>query len=146
MSKDEVNKREPEIASAVNALVIPTIERVREWHNAFNVPISKDINIRNDELNKLRIDLLEEELNELKEALRVKDSIEVLDALADLQYVLDGTFLSLGYGKLKHSAVNEVHRSNMTKLGEDGKPVYRSDGKVLKGPNYEKPRLMDLLV
>jgi len=83
---------------------------------------------------------LAEELDELKEALAAGDMVETLDALIDLQYVLDGAFLSFGLHGVKTAAFNEVHRSNMSKLGEDGKPIRREgDGKVMKGPNYFKP-------
>ncbi len=79
-------------------------------------------------------------MDELKEALEQGDLVETLDALIDLQYVLDGAFLSFGLQHVKQAAFDEVHRSNMSKLGEDGKPIHReSDGKVLKGPNYFKP-------
>jgi predicted HAD superfamily Cof-like phosphohydrolase len=80
-------------------------------------------------------------LDELTEALKAKDPVGALDALTDLQYVLDGTYLSLGLASLKGKAFDEVHRSNMSKLGADGKPIYREDGKVLKGPDYSPPDL-----
>ena len=90
----------------------------------------------------MRIELLREELAELKEALDSGDTVGVLDALTDLQYVLDGADRSLGYHQLKDAAFAEVQRSNMSKLGPDGKPVIRpEDGKILKGPNYSPPDL-----
>ncbi len=96
--------------------------------------------------NALRIALIAEELEELKEALEQGSVLETLDALIDLQYVLDGAFLSFGLHDLKETAFAEVHGSNMSKLGEDGKPVVReSDGKILKGPNYYKPNLAQFL-
>ena len=96
--------------------------------------------------NKLRLNLLQEEVDELKEALANGDTVEALDALTDIQYVLDGAYLSLGLHKLKDAAFSEVQRSNMSKLGEDGKPIRREeDGKILKGPNYFAPDLKAVL-
>ena len=90
--------------------------------------------------------MLQEELDELKEALAHDDYVETLDALIDLQYVLDGAFLSFGMQDVKGVAFDEVHRSNMSKLGEDGKPIRREgDGKVMKGPNYFKPDMAQFI-
>ena len=117
-----------------------TIECVAEFHRSFGLPVSETVNISDGKVNQLRINLLQEELDELKEALADGDLVEVLDALTDLQYVLDGAVLSFGLQGVKDAAFNEVHRSNMSKLGADGKPIYREgDGKVLKGPDYFKP-------
>jgi hypothetical protein len=91
------------------------------------------------------MDLLEEELRELGEALEERDPVAVLDALTDLQYVLDGAYLALGFHAYKGDALLEVHRSNMSKLGENGRPIYREDGKILKGPNYSPPDLAAVL-
>ncbi len=118
---------------------------VAEFHRVYGQPIADAPNINDETLNELRINLLDEELEELCAALRARDPVEVLDALVDLQYVLDGAFLSLGFAAFKDAALAEVHRSNMTKLGEDGRPVFRSDGKVTKGPNYEPPNLAGVL-
>lgn len=123
----------------------PSLEMVREFHTVFGQPINKTPFIGDNDLNILRLELLIEELEELDEALLKRDSVEVLDALCDLQYVLDGTFLALGYGHLKDKAMAEVHRSNMTKLDEEGKPIYREDGKILKGPNFSEPDLAQFL-
>ena len=96
--------------------------------------------------NDLRINLLAEELDELREALVAGDIVEVLDALTDLQYVLDGAYLSFGLHDVKDAAFAEVQRSNMSKLGEDGKPIRReSDGKILKGPNFFEPDLSQFI-
>lgn len=119
-----------------------TLDSVREFHEAYGLPVAKAANIADARVNGLRIELLREELQELQEALDAGDLTEVLDALTDLQYVLDGAFLSFGLQDLKETAFTEVHRSNMSKLGADGKPVVReSDGKILKGPNYSPPDL-----
>jgi len=117
-----------------------TLEQVQEFHETYGLPVLDKPSIADEKTNALRINLLAEELDELKEALEQGDLIETLDALIDLQYVLDGAFLSFGLQHVKEAAFNEVHRSNMSKLGEDGKPIRReSDGKVLKGPDYFKP-------
>jgi predicted HAD superfamily Cof-like phosphohydrolase len=119
-----------------------TLDQVREFHETYGAAINDEPHIADTDLNAFRVRLLQEELDELKEALADGDAVETLDALTDLQYVLDGAFLSLGMHGVKDTAFAEVHRSNMSKLGEDGKPILReSDGKVLKGPNYFKPDL-----
>jgi predicted HAD superfamily Cof-like phosphohydrolase len=119
-----------------------TLDQVREFHETYGAAINDEPHIADTDLNAFRVRLLQEELDELKEALADGDAVETLDALTDLQYVLDGAFLSLGMHGVKDAAFAEVHRSNMSKLGEDGKPILReSDGKVLKGPNYFKPDL-----
>ena len=116
-----------------------SIDLVAEFHRAFGHPINDSPTIDDLDLNDLRKQLLREELGELAQALDDDDAIGVLDALCDLQYVLDGAFLAFGFHKVKDAAVTEVHRSNMSKLGADGKPVVRDDGKILKGPNYSPP-------
>lgn len=119
-----------------------TIEQVQEFHETYGLPVHGEPNLSCEQTKQLRINLLQEELNELKEALANNDAQETLDALIDLQYVLDGAFLSFGLQAVKELAFDEVHRSNMSKLGEDGKPIRRpEDGKVMKGPNYFKPDL-----
>lgn len=117
------------------------LNRVAEFHAAFGHPINECPQLGEFKLAKLRLDLLREELGELAGAVLAEDSVEILDALCDLQYVLDGAFLALGFHQLKEAGMAEVHRSNMSKLGEDGKPIYREDGKVMKGPNYSPPDL-----
>lgn len=88
---------------------------------------------------KLRIDLIQEELDELKEAISNKDIVEVADALTDILYVTYGAGHSFGINL--DDCFSEVQRSNMSKLGDDGKPIFNESGKVLKGPNYFKPDL-----
>ncbi|MGH1403182.1 MAG: hypothetical protein ACRBDL_02970 [Alphaproteobacteria bacterium] len=123
-----------------------TLKQVQEFHETYGLPVEADPTISDKKTNELRINLLAEELDELKEALEQGDMVETLDALIDLQYVLDGAFLSFGMQTLKQEAFDEVHRSNMSKLGEDGKPIRReSDGKVLKGPNYFKPDMAQFI-
>lgn len=123
-----------------------TLEQVREFHETYGAAINDEPHISDKDLNAFRISLLQEELDELKEALADNDPIETLDALIDIQYVLDGAFLSLGFHDVKMAAFSEVQRSNMSKLGEDGKPILReSDGKVMKGPNYFKPDMAQFI-
>ncbi len=123
-----------------------TIEQVQEFHEAFDLPVEERQTTGSDQTKKLRINLLAEELDELKEALENDDAQETLDALIDLQYVLDGAFLSFGFQDVKNAAFAEVHRSNMSKLGADGKPIRRpEDGKVLKGPDYFKPDMAQFI-
>lgn len=123
-----------------------TLEQVQEFHETYGLPVAAAPDISNEKTNQLRINLLAEELEELQEALEEGDLVEVLDALVDLQYVLDGAFLSFGLHPVKESAFNEVHRSNMSKLDANGKPIRReSDGKILKGPNYFEPDLAQFI-
>ena len=123
-----------------------TLEQVREFHETYGLPVESAPNISDQKTNDLRINLIAEELEELQEALKNNDIVETLDALIDLQYVLDGAFLSFGLHDVKEIAFAEVHRSNMSKLGEDGKPIRReSDGKVMKGPNYFVPDMSQFI-
>ncbi len=123
-----------------------TLEQVQEFHETYGLPVESSPNISDQKTNDLRINLIAEELEELKEALKNNDIVETLDALIDLQYVLDGAFLSFGLHDVKETAFAEVHRSNMSKLGEDGKPIRReSDGKVMKGPNYFVPDMSQFI-
>ncbi|NCO03302.1 MAG: nucleoside triphosphate pyrophosphohydrolase family protein [Alphaproteobacteria bacterium] len=117
-----------------------TLDQVQEFHETYGLPVESEQTTGSMQTKELRINLLQEELDELKEALENDDIVETLDALIDLQYVLDGAFLSFGLQNIKMDAFNEVHRSNMSKLGADGKPIRREgDGKVMKGPHYFKP-------
>lgn len=122
-----------------------SLELVREFHEVFDLPIADEPKLDDMSLNILRYKLLSEELDELFEAMEAMDKVGVLDALTDLQYVLDGAYLALGFAHLKNEALQEVHASNMSKLSEEGLPIYRSDGKVMKGPNYRAPDLARLL-
>ena len=123
-----------------------TLDQVREFHETYGLPVKSSPDITDAKTNDLRINLLAEELDELKEALAAGDIVEVLDALTDLQYVLDGAYLSFGLHDVKDAAFYEVQRSNMSKLGEDGKPIRReSDGKILKGPNFFEPDLSQFI-
>lgn len=118
-----------------------SLDLVREFHETFGQSVASEPVVNDCDLNLLRIELLTEELDELAQALDDRDPVATLDALTDLQYVLDGAYLSLGFHRVKDAALAEVHRSNMSKLGEDGKPVVREDGKILKPPGYSPPDL-----
>jgi len=93
----------------------------------------------------LRYRLGKEELVEYLDACNNDDLVEITDALADQLYILLGTMIAHGMQDIIGDVFNEVHRSNMSKLGEDGKPIYREDGKVLKGPNFSKPKIEQFL-
>jgi len=96
-----------------------------------------------DKINKLRFDLIKEELEELKVALEKKDLLEVADALTDILYVTYGAGHAFGINLDK--CFDEVQNSNMSKLDENGKPIYNEKGKVMKGPNYFKPNLLKFI-
>ena len=117
---------------------------VEEFHHAYGVPVrttpSLDVGFR---LQELRQSLMREELDEVCAALDRGDLVEVADGLADLLYVVYGTALTFGIDL--DAVVREVHRSNMTKLGPDGRPLYREDGKVMKGTGFELPRIAEVL-
>ena len=117
--------------------------RVREFHKAFGHPAPDTPGIIPDGRATLRIGLIAEELDELKEAVAANDLVGIADALGDLDYVVNGA--AVEYGIVLPVITAEIHRSNMTKLGPDGKPIYREDGKILKGEDYEPPRLEPLL-
>jgi len=125
---------------------VNSIDLVREFHATYQQAVANSPRVTDANLNQLRVALLREELDELEQALAQGNVVESLDALTDLQYVLDGAYLALGFHRLKDAALAEVHRSNMSKLGEDGQPVYRDDGKVIKGPNYSPPDLARVMV
>tara|TARA_B110000444_G_C18342870_1_gene368073 strand:+ start:35 stop:379 length:345 start_codon:yes stop_codon:yes gene_type:complete len=110
----------------------------------FGQEVKKKPSFSNDKINKLRYDLIEEELSELKEAMQNKDLLEVADALTDILYVTYGAGHAFGIDLDK--CFNEVQKSNMSKLGSDNKPIYNDDGKVMKGPKYFKPNLSKFLI
>lgn len=116
---------------------------VMEWHEKYNVPIGARPAMLTPERLKLRLDLIDEERLELDEAIEADDLIELADALGDMVYVIYGMAIELGINL--SSVMNEIQASNMSKLGEDGKPIFREDGKVLKGPSYHPPRISRVL-
>lgn len=121
-------------------------EHVRAFHDAFGIPNATaprgDIGDR-DAL--LRYKLIREENEEYLEAALRGDLVEVADALGDILYILCGTLLKHGLEHKIDEVFREIQRSNMSKLGADGKPIYREDGKVMKGPNYFKPAIAAIL-
>lgn len=122
------------------------LEAVELFHKTYGLGVSPTpIADLGEAKNELRFNLMKEENEEYLEAVRNNDIIEVADALGDMLYILCGTILEHG---LQHKIVEvfgEIQRSNMSKLGEDGKPIYREDGKVMKGPNYFKPDFSKIL-
>ena len=110
----------------------------------FGQEIKTKSSLSTDKINQLRISLIEEELEELKQAINQKNLLEVADALTDLLYVTYGAGQAFGINLDK--CFDEVQRSNMSKLDENGKPIYSEKGKVLKGPNYFKPDLSNFLI
>jgi predicted HAD superfamily Cof-like phosphohydrolase len=117
---------------------------VAEFHAAFNLPrqTQPSINVGRS-LEELRISLLEEEVSELVSATHARDLVGIADALADITYVVYGTALT--YGIDLDRVLGEVHRSNMSKLDREGKPVVRADGKVLKSERYSPPNIAAVL-
>lgn len=118
-------------------------EMVREFHQKFGHPVATVPGLVNKKTIVLRMNLIEEELQELDEAMYDGNMVDIADALTDLLYVVYGT--GHVYGIDLDKCFAEVHRSNMSKLGADGKPVLRSDGKILKGLNYTPPNLRAVL-
>lgn len=122
------------------------IAAVHEFHAAFGLGIKNTATADLGEAkNLLRYKLMREENEEYLEAANDNDLVEVADALGDMLYILCGTIIEHGMQHKIEEVFNEIQRSNMSKLGADGKPIYREDGKVLKGPNYFKPDLQSIL-
>ena len=118
------------------------LKAVAEFHDAFGIESANAPVVSLPEQTVLlRHNLMKEENEEYLEAAQNKDLVEVADALGDMLYILCGTILSHGMQHKITEVFNEIQRSNMSKLGSDGKPIYREDGKVLKGPNYFKPNI-----
>ena len=119
---------------------------VKEFHKAFKLDYLNepkgDIGL---DKNLLRFNLMKEENEEYLEAANNNDIVEVADALGDMLYILCGTIIEHGMQHKIDEVFNEIQNSNMSKLGEDGNPIYRKDGKVLKGPNYFKPNIRQIL-
>ena len=114
-------------------------EKVGVFMKTFSQEIKIKSELSSDKINKLRISLVEEELDELKKAINDKDIKEVADALTDILYVTYGAGHAFGIDLDK--CFSEVQNSNMSKLDDNGKPIYNEHGKVMKGPNYFKPDL-----
>ncbi|MGB1170118.1 MAG: hypothetical protein ACPH3L_07890 [Flavobacteriaceae bacterium] len=121
-------------------------DAVHEFHSAFKLGIKNeptaDLGVAK---NLLRFNLMKEENEEYLEAANANDLVEVADALGDMLYILAGTIIEHGMQYKIAEVFDEIQRSNMSKLGEDGHPIFREDGKVLKGPNYFKPNIGSIL-
>ena len=113
--------------------------KVGTFMKTFGQEVKSKPSFSSNKINKLRIDLIKEELDELQEAMKNNDLIEVADALTDILYVTYGAGHAFGIHLDK--CFDEVQNSNMSKLGENGEPIYNDSGKVMKGPNYFKPNL-----
>ena len=122
------------------------IGHVEKFHDTFGIPNEyKPVASIKKELIELRYKLMAEENDEYLEAALAGDEVEVADALGDMLYILCGTILSHGMQHKIEEVFEEIQRSNMSKLGQDGKPIYREDGKVLKGPDYFKPNIAKII-
>ncbi len=114
-------------------------ESVKKFMQTFGQEVKTKAGFPNDRITKLRLDLIREELSELEEAIKKNDIKEAADALTDILYVTYGAGHAFGINLDK--CFEEVQKSNMSKLGSDGKPIYNENGKVMKGPDYFKPNL-----
>ena len=119
-------------------------EKVKQFMKTFGQEVKTKASFSDEKTNQLRLDLISEELEELKNAMTSKDLLEVADALTDILYVTYGAGHAFGINLDK--CFDEVQNSNMSKLGSDGKPIYNESGKVMKGPDYFKPDLSKFLV
>ena len=120
------------------------VEKVGVFMKTFGQEVKTKSELADDKIKSLRISLIEEELDELKQAMKDNNIKEVADALTDILYVTYGAGHAFGVNLDK--CFNEVQNSNMSKLGEDGKPIYNENGKVMKGPNYFKPDLSQFII
>ena len=119
-------------------------EKVGKFMKTFGQEVKSKSSLSSKKINSLRVSLIEEELEELKQAIKEKNLLEVADALTDLLYVTYGAGHAFGINLDK--CFDEVQKSNMSKLGKDGKPIYNEHGKVMKGPDYFKPDLSKFLI
>ena len=122
------------------------LKAVKLFHETYGLGVSEEMKADLGNLkNELRFNLMKEENEEYLEAVQNNDIVEIADALGDMLYILCGTILEHGLQHKIEAVFDEIQRSNMSKLGEDGKPIYREDGKVMKGPNYFKPNFEAIL-
>ena len=124
-----------------NPLATETIEYVRHFFDTFSIPFEGSPNWPDDPTIELRVGLVEEELGEVKEAIDNKDMENLLKELTDLQYVLDGLYLTFGLDRVKILAMREVHKSNLSKLGPGNTVIRNPAGKVMKGKGYRPAKL-----
>ncbi|MDG1710905.1 MAG: nucleoside triphosphate pyrophosphohydrolase family protein [Flavobacteriaceae bacterium] len=122
------------------------IEAVTKFHEAYGLGIENKPQANlSDKIVELRYNLMKEENEEYLQAAQDNDLIEIGDALGDMLYILCGTIIAHGFQDKMEAIFEEIQRSNMSKLDTDGKPIYREDGKVMKGPNYFKPDLEKII-
>ena len=122
------------------------IECVEEFHKIYKLGNSeKPIGKLENQKENLRFDLMKEENEEYLEAAKNGDIVEVADALGDMMYILCGTIIEHGMQHIIEEVFDEIHRSNLSKLDENGNPIYREDGKVIKGPNYFPPDIKKIM-
>ena len=122
------------------------IKRVEEFHRIYKLGNSeKPIGKLENQKENLRFDLMKEENEEYLEAAKNGDIVEVADALGDMMYILCGTIIEHGMQHIIEEVFDEIHRSNLSKLDENGNPIYREDGKVIKGPNYFPPDIKKII-
>jgi len=122
-----------------------SINKVKEFHKCFKQPIESSPTLPDTQVIKLRVLLAFEELDEMVQACQAENLVGIFDALVDQLYILFGTAHVFGMADALEAGLEEVHRSNMTKLGPDKKPLYREDGKVIKSELYEPPNLDKVL-
>lgn len=125
--------------------MIKLLEKVRIFQKTFNQPVAKKPVLISKEEGLLRFNLMKEENEEYLEAVENNDLVEIADALGDELYILLGTINRHGMQHIIEKVFNEIHYSNMSKLGSDGKPIFREDGKVMKGPTYFRPNIKQFL-
>ena len=118
-------------------------DKVGKFMKTFGQEVRDKPSLSTEKINNLRVSLIEEEFKELKDAIKNNDLLEVADALTDILYVTYGAGHAFGINL--DECFNEVQNSNMSKLGEDGKPIYNENGKVMKGPKYFKPNLNKII-
>ncbi len=121
------------------------IQMVGDFHTVFDQKDGNKPRLISSNEGKLRYSLLAEENNEYLEAVEKNDLVGIADALGDQLYIIYGTILKHGLQNKIEEVFREIHRSNMSKLGADGKPIYREDGKILKGPSYFRPNIKDII-
>ena len=121
------------------------LKSVAEFHEVFKIGNANEITLLEEKDYTLRYNLIKEENEEYLDACKNRDIVEIADALGDQLYILCGTILKHGLQHKIEEVFDEIHRSNMSKLDEQGKPIFREDGKVLKGNNYFKPDIKKIL-
>ena len=122
------------------------LNAVKQFHETYKIGYSQSPKASlGDAKNRLRYNLMKEENDEYLQAVQDNDLVEIADALGDMLYILCGTIIEHGLQHKIEAVFDEIQRSNMSKLGENGEPMYREDGKVIKGPNYFKPNFAAIL-